>query len=71
MIIEQVQEENRSYYIDYQKRLIGELLIYPVGSNKGKGNMRKLVLMSPLKEGADLKDVYLVSESDPSVKNNR
>ena len=31
MVIEQVWEESRDYYLDYQKRLIGELLISPGG----------------------------------------
>jgi hypothetical protein len=68
MAIEQIWEESRDYYLDYQKRLIGELLISPVGSIKRRKSWGGWFLYLHKRKGQGFEDVYLGSESDPSVK---
>ncbi|MFA4901605.1 MAG: GSU2403 family nucleotidyltransferase fold protein [Desulfobaccales bacterium] len=68
MVIEQIWEESRDYYLDYQKRLIGELLISPVGSIKRRKSWGGWFLYLHKRKGQGFEDVYLGSESDPSVK---
>jgi hypothetical protein len=68
VVIEQVWEESRDYYLDYQKRLIGELLISPVGSIKRRKSWGGWFLYLHKRKGQGFEDVYLGSESDPSVK---
>ena len=68
MVIEQVWEESREYYLDYQKRLIGELLISPVGSIKRRKSWGGWFLYLHKRKGQGFEDVYLGGESDPSVK---
>ena len=68
MVIEQVWEESRDYYLDYQKRLIGELLISPVGSIKRRKSWGGWFLYLHKRKGQGFEDVYLGGESDPSVK---
>jgi hypothetical protein len=68
VIIEQIWEESRDYYLDYQKRLIGELLISPVGSIKRRKSWGGWFLYLHKRKGQGFEDVYLGSESDPSIK---
>lgn len=68
MVIEQIWEESRDYYLDYQKRLIGELLISPVGSIKRRKSWGGWFLYLHKRKGQGFEDVYLGSESDPAVK---
>lgn len=68
MVIEQVWEESRNYYLDYQKRLIGELLISPVGSIKRRKSWGGWFLYLHKRKGQGFEDVYLGGESDPSVQ---
>jgi len=68
MVIEQVWEESRDYYLNYQKRLIGELLISPVGSIKRRKSWGGWFLYLHKRKGQGFEDVYLGGESDPSVK---
>jgi hypothetical protein len=68
VVIEQIWEESRDYYLDYQKRLIGELLISPVGSIKRRKSWGGWFLYLHKRKGQGFEDVYLGSESDPAVK---
>lgn len=68
MVIEQIWEESRDYYLDYQKRLIGELLISPVGSIKRRKSWGGWFLYLHKRKGQGFEDVYLGSETDPPVK---
>jgi hypothetical protein len=68
MVIAQVWEESRDYYLDYQKRLIGELLISPVGSIKRRRSWGGWFLYLHKRKGQGFEDVYLGAESDLSVK---
>lgn len=67
MVIEQIWEESRDYYLDYQKRVIGELLISPVGSIKRRRSWGGWFLYLHKRKGRGFEDVYLGSESDPTV----
>jgi hypothetical protein len=66
--IEQIWEESRDYYLDYQKRLIGELLISPVGSIRRKQGLGGWYLYLHKRKGQKFEDVYLGSEADPAVQ---
>jgi hypothetical protein len=66
--IEQVLDESRDYYLDYQMRLIGELLITPVGSIKPKKGWGGSFLYLHKRRGQKFADVYLGNASDPEVK---
>lgn len=68
MVIEQIWEESRDYYLDYQARLIGELLISPVGSVKRKKGWGGWFLYLHKRVGQKFEDIYLGSEGDPAVK---
>jgi hypothetical protein len=68
VVIEQIWEESRDYYLDYQKRLIGELLISPVGSIKRKKSWGGWFLDLRKRKGQGFEDIYLGSESDSSVQ---
>jgi hypothetical protein len=68
VVIEQIWAESRDYYLDYQKRLIGELLISPVGSIKRRKSWGRWFLYLHKRKGQGFEDIYLGSESDPSVK---
>ncbi len=68
MVIDQILEESRDYYLDYQARLIGELLITPVGSIKPKKRRRAGFLYLHKRKGQKLVDVYLGGENDPTVR---
>ena len=68
MVIQQVWEESRDYYLDYQKRLIGELLISPVGSIKRRKSWGGWFLYLHKRKGQGFEDIYLGGESDPAVK---
>jgi hypothetical protein len=68
MVIEQVWEESRDYYLYYQKRLIGELLISPVGSIKRRKSWGGWFLYLHKRKGQGFEDVYLGGESDLLVQ---
>jgi hypothetical protein len=68
MVIEQIWEESRDYYLNYQKRLIGELLISPVGSIKRRKSWGGWFLYLHRRKGQGFEDVYLGNEGDPVVK---
>ncbi len=68
MVIEQIWEESRDYYLAYQKRLIGELLISPVGSIKRRKSWGGWFLYLHKRKGQGFEDIYLGGESDPSVQ---
>lgn len=68
MAIEQIWDESREYYLDYQARLIGELLITPVGSIKRKNGRGAGFLYLHKRKGQKFEDVYLGSEIDPEVQ---
>jgi hypothetical protein len=68
MVIEQIWEESRDYYLDYQTRLIGELLISPVGSIKRKKGWGGGFLYLHKRKGQKFEDVYLGAENDPAVQ---
>ncbi len=67
MVIEQIWDESRDYYLDYQARLIGELLISPVGSIKRRKGWGGGFLYLHKRKGQKLVDVYLGGENDPLV----
>lgn len=67
MAIEQILDESRDYYLDYQMRLIGELLITPVGSIKRKKGWGGIFLYLHKRKGQKFEDVYLGGENDPEV----
>jgi hypothetical protein len=66
--IEQILDESRDYYLDYQARLIGELLITPVGSIKRKNGRGAGFLYLHKRKGRRFEDVYLGGENDPAVQ---
>jgi hypothetical protein len=68
MAIEQILDESLSYYLDYQTRLIGELLITPVGSIKRKNGRGAGFLYLHKRKGQRFEDIYLGSENDPTVQ---
>ena len=68
MVIEQIWDESRDYYLDYQTRLIGELLIIPVGSIKRKNGRGAGFLYLHKRKGQKFEDVYLGGENDPAVQ---
>ncbi len=68
MAIDQIWDESREYYLDYQARLIGELLITPVGSIKRKNGRGAGFLYLHKRKGQKFEDVYLGSENDPEVQ---
>lgn len=68
MVIEQIWEESRDYYLDYQARLIGELLISPVGSIKRKKGWGGWFLYLHKRTGQGFEDIYLGNEGDPAVQ---
>ena len=68
MVIQQVLEESRDYYLDYQRKLIGELLISPVGSIKRKKGWGGAFLYLHKRTGQKFEDIYLGSEGDPAVQ---
>jgi len=68
VVIEQIWDESRDYYLDYQARLIGELLITPVGSIKRKKRGGGGFLYLHKRKGQRLVDVYLGGENDPTVQ---
>jgi hypothetical protein len=68
VVIDQIWEESRDYYLDYQKRLVGELLISPVGSIKRKKSWGGWFLYLHKRKGQEFQDIYLGSESDPTVE---
>ncbi|MHB8066346.1 MAG: GSU2403 family nucleotidyltransferase fold protein [Desulfobaccales bacterium] len=69
MVIEQIWEESRDYYLDYKKRLIGELLLFPVGSIKRKKGWGGWFIYLHKRAGQKFEDIYLGSEGDPAVQN--
>ncbi len=68
MVIKQIWDESRDYYLDYQTRLIGELLISPVGSIKRKKGWGGGFLYLHKRKGQKFEDVYLGSENDLAVQ---
>ena len=68
MVIEQIWDETRDYFLDYQTRLIGELLITPAGSIKRKNGRGAGFLYLHKRKGRKFEDVYLGSENDPPVQ---
>lgn len=68
MVIEQIWGESRDYYLDYQTRLIGELLISPVGSIKRKKGWGGFFLYLHKRTRQKLEDIYLGGEDDLAVK---
>jgi len=68
VVIEQIWEESRDYYLAYQKRLIGELLISPVGSIKRKKGWGGWFIYLHKRKEQRFEDVYLGSENDPAVQ---
>jgi hypothetical protein len=68
VVIEQIWDESRDYYLDYQTRLIGELLITPVGSIKRKNGRGGGFLYLHKRRGQKFEDVYLGGENDPAVQ---
>lgn len=68
MVIEQVLEESRDYYLDYKARLIGELLLSPVGSIKRKKGWGGWFIYLHKRAGKKFEDIYLGSEGDPAVQ---
>jgi hypothetical protein len=68
VVIEQIWDESRDYYLDYQARLIGELLITPVGSIKRKKRGDGGFLYLHKRKGQRLVDVYLGGENDPTIQ---
>ncbi|MFZ5453822.1 MAG: GSU2403 family nucleotidyltransferase fold protein [Thermodesulfobacteriota bacterium] len=68
MVIKQIWDESQDYYLDYQARLIGELLITPSGSIKRKNGRGAGFLYLHRRKGQKFEDVYLGSENDPEVK---
>jgi len=68
VVIEQIWEESRDYYLDYQARLIGELLISPVGSIKRKKGWGGWFLYLHKRTGQGFEDIYLGNEGDPAVQ---
>jgi hypothetical protein len=64
--IEQIWEESRDYYLDYQKRLIGELLISPVGSIKRKKGWGEWYAYLHKRKGQRFEDIYLGREGEPA-----
>jgi hypothetical protein len=68
VVIEQIWDESRDYYLDYQTRLIGELLITPVGSIKRKNGRGAGFLYLHKRKGQKFEDVYLGNENDPEVQ---
>jgi hypothetical protein len=63
--IQQVWEESRDYYLDYRSRLIGELLINPVGSLKKK---QKQFLYLHKRVGSKIHDLYLGPKDNPALQ---
>jgi len=68
VVIEQIWEESRDYYLDYQTRLIGELLISPVGSIKRKKGWGGWFLYLHKRTRQGFEDIYLGNEGDPAVQ---
>jgi len=68
VVIDQILDESRDYYLDYQARLVGELLISPVGSIKRKKGWGGGFLYLHKRKGRKLVDVYLGGENDPTVQ---
>jgi len=68
LVIEQIWDETRDYFLDYQTRLIGELLITPAGSIKRKNGRGAGFLYLHKRKGRKFEDVYLGSENDPPVQ---
>jgi hypothetical protein len=68
VVIDQILDESRDYYLDYQARLVGELLISPVGSIKRKKGWGGGFLYLHKRKGRKLVDVYLGGENDPAVQ---
>lgn len=68
MVIEQIWDESRDYYLDYQARLIGELLLTPAGSIKRKNGRGAGFLYLHKRKGQKFEDIYLGSENDPAVQ---
>ncbi len=68
MVINQILDESRDYYLDYQARLIGELLISPVGSIKRKKGWGGFFLYLHKRTKQKLEDIYLGGEDDLAVK---
>jgi len=68
MVIQQIWDESQDYYLDYQARLIGELLITPSGSIKRKNGRGAGFLYLHRRKGKKFEDVYLGSENDPEVQ---
>jgi hypothetical protein len=68
VVIEQIWDESRDYYLDYQARLIGELLITPVGSIKRKKGWGGWFLYLHKRAGQGFEDIYLGNEGDPAVQ---
>jgi len=66
--IEQIWDESRDYYLDYQARLIGELLITPVGSIKRKKGWGGWFLYLHKRTGQGFEDIYLGNEGDSAVQ---
>jgi len=66
--IEQILDESRDYYLDYQMRLIGELLITPAGSIKRKKGWGGIFLYLHKRKGQKFEDVYLGGANDPEVE---
>ena len=68
MVIDQILDESRDYYLDYQARLVGELLISPVGSIKRKKGWGRGFFYLHKRKGQKFEDVYLGGENDPVVQ---
>ena len=68
MVIEQIWDESRDYYLNYQARLVGELLISPVGSIKRKKGWGGWFLYLHKRAGQKFEDIYLGGEGDSAVQ---
>lgn len=68
VVIEQIWDESRDYYLDYQARIVGELLISPVGSIKRKKGRGGGFLYLHKRKGQKFEDIYLGGENDPAVQ---
>lgn len=66
--IEQIWQESRDYYLDYQKRLIGELLLSPAGSIKRRKGWGERYAYLHRRKGSRFEDIYLGGEDEPAVR---
>ncbi len=67
MVLDQIWQESRDYYLNYHSRLIGELVISPAGSIKRKKAWGGWFLYLHRRKGKKFEDIYLGSEINPKV----